>query len=254
MTNSPIIFEACCGSAEDAINAFRGGALRVELNSDLFHGGLTPSIGTLLTVKAETPELKVMCMVRPREGGFCYTDTEFSVMLSDAEALIRAGADGIVFGILHEDGTIDEARCKRMLDLIGGRVETVCHRAFDLTPDPYEALETLIRLGFDRLLTSGQKPTVPEGVTLIHKLILQAAGRIEIMPGAGITPENAPFCKEKTGAACLHAALHRIAYDRSASGNPAIYFGGAVYPPEDRFLLMNPGDIQGFVSIIKGEH
>lgn len=249
MTDIPL--EVCCGSAEDAIEAYRGGAGRAELCSDLFHGGLTPSMGTFLTVREQAPGMRVMCMLRPREGGFCYTETEFSVILSDAKAFLDAGADGVVFGVLHEDGTVDEARCKQVLDVVGGRCETVFHRAFDLTPDPRAALEQLIGLGFTRVLTSGQKPTVPEGVGLIRELILQADGRIQVMPGAGITPENAQWCKEMTGAGTVHAAMHRVSYDRSASGNPAIYFGGAVYPPEDRYLVTHRDDVKRFSDIVR---
>lgn len=251
MNQSSISFEACCGSAEDAIEAYRGGAMRAELCSDLFHGGLTPSMGTYRTVRAQAPDMRIMCMIRPREGGFFYSDTEYAVMLADAQAFLEAGTDGVVFGFLHEDGTVDEDRCRQMLHLVDGRCETVFHRAFDLTPDPGEALEQLIRLGFTRVLTSGQKPTVPEGVQLIRSLMEQAGDRIQVMPGAGITPENAKWCIQQTGAACIHAALHRTAYDRSAAGNPSIYFGGAVYPPEDRYLVMNSGDIAGFIHLSK---
>lgn len=129
-----ISFETCCGSAEDAIAAWKGGASRVELNSDLFHGGLTPSIGSLMVVKQQAPDLKVVCMVRPREGGFCYTDCEFDVMLADAKALLAHGADGIVFGILNENGTIDAKRCQKMLSVIGNK-EAIFHRAIDVVPN-----------------------------------------------------------------------------------------------------------------------
>lgn len=101
------LFEICCGSAEDAILAYRAGASRVELNSDLFHGGLTPTLGSLIAVKKAAPALEIMAMVRPREGGFCYTDTEYTVMKEDAQLMLEHGTDGIVFGFLHENGTVD---------------------------------------------------------------------------------------------------------------------------------------------------
>lgn len=164
-----ILFEACCGSAEDALAAWKGGADRVELNSDLFHGGLTPTLGALRYVKRQAPDLKVMCMVRPREGGFCYTEAEFRVMLEDARLFLEHGADGIVFGFLKEDGTIDADRCQRMLAVIGEH-ESVFHRAIDVVPDVMAALDTLIGLGVTRVLTSGQKPTVPEGIFTIKKM------------------------------------------------------------------------------------
>lgn len=241
-----ILFEACCGSAEDALAAWKGGADRVELNSDLFHGGLTPTLGALRYVKRQAPDLKVMCMVRPREGGFCYTETEFQVMLEDARLFLEHGADGIVFGFLKEDATIDVDRCRRMLAVIGEH-ESVFHRAIDVVPDVMAALDTLIGLGVTRVLTSGQKPTVPEGIFTIKAMIEHAKGRIEILPGCGITPENAQWVREMTGAAMMHAAMHRTAYDRSTAGNPAIYFGGAVYPPEDRYSVTHPEDVAAFV-------
>lgn len=243
----PVYLEVCCGSAADAIAAYQGGANRVELNSDLFHGGLTPTLGALRTVKRHAPELKVMCMVRPREGGFCYTDTEYETMLEDARIFVENGADGIVFGFLREDGTVDAARCREMLAAIGDR-ESVFHRAIDVVPDVMAALDTLIDLGVTRVLTSGQRPTVPEGAETIRAMIAHAGGRIQILPGGGITPENAAWCREVIGTDTLHAAMHRTAYDRSTLGNPAIYFGGAVYPPEDRYAVTHPEDVASFLQ------
>lgn len=243
-----VLFELCCGSAADVIAAQQGGAQRVELNSAMFLGGLTPTLGSLLEAKANT-SIPIMCMVRPREGGFCYTQTEFAVMLRDARLLLQHGADGIVFGVLHPDGTVDKERCRQMLQVIGGR-PAVFHRAIDVTPDPLAALEDIIQLGFARVLTSGQAPTVPQGVEVIKKMIAHAAGRIEILPGGGIELHNAAWVAQKTGASMLHAMVHRTAFDKSTAGNPAIYFGGAAYPPEDRYLEADPRDINAFIGEI----
>ncbi len=247
--NRPILFEVCCGSADDVEAAYAGGADRVELNSDLFHGGLTPSVGTLIHAKRIAP-FPIMCMVRPREGGFRYTENEFAVMLEDAARLIAHGADGIVFGFLHPDGTVDEARCRKMLDVIGEK-QRVFHRAIDVTPDPFRALDTLIGLGVTRVLTSGQAPTVPQGVAMIRKMIDHARGRIEILPGAGIDPANAAWVAEQTGATMLHAAMLKTAYDKSAAGNPSIFFGGAVYPPEDRYLTGDQAGVEAFRAALR---
>ena len=247
-----IALEICCGSAADAIAAWEGGAKRVELNSDLFHGGLTPTPGALRVVKRAAPDLQVMCMVRPREGGFCYTETEYAVMLEDARLLLDSGADGIVFGFLRPDGTVDAERCRAMLAVIGDR-QSVFHRAIDVVPDPMAALDILIELGVDRVLTSGQKPTVPEGMETLRAMIAHAAGRIQILPGGGITPENAARCRDALGVPAVHVAVHRTAYDRSAMGNPAIYFGGAVYPPEDRYALTHPDDVAALAASLGGE-
>ena len=246
MTNQ-ILFEVCCGSTADALAAYHGGASRVELNSDLFHGGLTPTLGSLRTVKKHAPDLKVMCMVRPREGGFHYSDLEFETMLEDTEIFLENGADGIVFGFLREDGTVDEGRVKAMLEVIGDH-ESVFHRAIDVVPDWKAAMDVLMELGVTRILTSGQKPTVPEGIFTIKEMIDYAAGRIQVLPGAGITPENAQWVRQMTGTTMMHAALSRTVYDRSTMGNPSIYFGGCVYPPEDRYSETAAEDIANFVA------
>ena len=246
MTNS-ILFEVCCGSTADALAAYHGGADRVELNSDMFHGGLTPTLGSLRTVKKHAPDLKVMCMVRPREGGFYYGRMEFETMLEDASLFLENGADGIVFGFLHEDGTVDKERVQAMLEVIGDH-ESVFHRAIDVTPDWKAAMDALIELGVTRILTSGQKPTVPEGIFTIKEMMEYAAGRIQVLPGAGITPENAQWVRQMTGTTMMHAALSRTIYDRSAMGNPSIYFGGCVYPPEDRYSETAAEDVANFVT------
>ena len=142
-----IRIEVCCGSADDVIEAFHAGADRVELNSDLFHGGLTPTVGSLRVAKRETG-MPIMTMVRPREGGFCYTPAEFAVCREDARVLLENGADGLVFGFLHEDGTIDRERTRILAEtaLEAGK-EAVFHRAIDVVPDWKRALDSLIRLG-----------------------------------------------------------------------------------------------------------
>src|SRR5215469_11620229 len=157
-----ILLEICCGSIDDAIESEKGGADRVELCSALFLGGLTPSIGTIQEAKQRL-KIPIIVMVRPRGGGFCYTDAEFATMERDTAAAIEAGADGIVFGILTNDGKLDRQRVQRIRKLIGNK-QAVFHRAFDVTPDPYAALEELIDLGIIRVLTSGQKDTVPQGI------------------------------------------------------------------------------------------
>jgi len=242
----PLVFEVCCGSAEDAIEAYKGGCQRVELNSNLFHGGLTPTVGSLIVAKRHT-DIPIMCMVRPREGGFCYTDVEFEVMLDDAKKLLENGADGIVFGFLHEDGTVDRERCAKMMEVIGDK-QSVFHRAIDVVPDVYAALDTLIELGVNRVLTSGQMPSVPQGIPTIKKMIEYAAGRIEILPGAGITAQNAAWCREQLGVDQMHAAVHRVAYDVSCQNNTSIFFGGCIYPPEDRYKVVDCGGVANFYA------
>ena len=158
-----ITFEVCAGSYQDCLAAEKGGADRVELNSALSVGGLTPSLISLMRAKKET-SLKIVCMVRPRAGGFCYDETEAQLMLEEAELLLEHGADGIAFGFLKADRTVDAEKTKKMVELIhvkGG--EAVFHRAFDVTPEPAKAIETMIDCGVDRLLTSGQQAKALEG-------------------------------------------------------------------------------------------
>lgn len=227
------LLEICCGSADDVIEAARGGADRVELNSNLFQGGLTPSIGTLEVVKRHV-KIPVMTMVRPRAGGFCYTDIEYETAKADAKALLSHGADGLVFGFLLPDGTIDEKRTKEMVEIASG-APCVFHRAIDVVPDWKHALETLIRLGITRVLTSGQESDVFFALDTIAEMIRFAGNAIEILPGAGITLKNARRVVEATGCKQIHLARHRTLPDTSVQNNRSIYYGGALYPPEDRF-------------------
>ncbi len=249
--NKKILLEVCCGSADDVVQAHLGGADRVELNSSLFHGGLTPSLGSLKIAKERTP-LPVIAMLRPRQGGFCYTEAEFAVALADAREMVRAGADGLVFGFLHPDGTIDEARCQKVIDIAreAGKA-AVFHRAIDVTPDWKRALDTLIRLGVDRVLTSGQEPDVFFALDTIREMIQYAGDAIEILPGAGVTLRNAAKIAEYTGARQLHIARHKLQTDASTANNRDIYFGGALYPPEDRYGLIDSAYIHAVTQALK---
>jgi copper homeostasis protein len=230
-----ILLEICCGSAEDAIEAAAGGADRVELCSALFLGGLTPSLGSLVEVKQRT-QIPVIAMNRPRQAGFRYSPTEFAVMERDAELLLEHGADGIVFGILNADGTVDVKRTRMLRERIGAR-QAVFHRAFDVTPDPFRALEELIDLGITRVLTSGQKNAATDGVALILKLIEKAAGRIEVLPGAGLNADNIRQFVVQTRCDQVHMTTFKTQRDTSPLGNSAIYFGSPGGPPEAEFLM-----------------
>ena len=225
-----LTFEVCVDSAEAAIAAQEGGAHRVELCSDLIEGGLTPSHGTL-RVARQRLRIAVMAMVRPRGGDFCYSETEFAVMREDLLAAKAAGADGVVFGILNPDGTVDRERTAELAGL-ARPLPVTFHRAFDVTRDPFEALDTLVALGVDRVLTSGQEPTVLEGLDLVVKLVEGAAGRIVVMPGGGITARNAGPIARASGARELHFASLEPRDGRMAYRNPRVFMGGTLRPPE----------------------
>jgi copper homeostasis protein len=230
-----VLLEICCGSIDDAIEAEKGGADRVELCSALFLGGLTPSVGTIQEAKRRL-KIPIMVMVRPRGGGFAYSEAEFASMERDAEAAVGNGADGVVFGVLQSDGAIDIPRCRRIRQLIGKR-QAVFHRAFDVTPDPFEALEQLVDLGITRVLTSGQKDSVPEGVELIKKLTERAGDRIEVLPGGGIQAWNMKEVVERIGCRQVHLTAWSTVFDTSTRTRPGVTFGGALYPPEDRYQV-----------------
>lgn len=245
---SSVLIEVCCGSADDVIQAKLAGADRVELNSDLFHGGLTPTIGSFRVAKRETG-LPIMTMIRPREGGFCYTAAEFSVCMEDAKALLTAGADGLVFGCLHEDGRIDLERTRALTQLaLDAGKEAVFHRAIDVVPDWREAIDQLAALSVTRILTSGQEPDVFYGTDTVREMIAYARGRVQILPGAGITLKNVARIVQETGADQIHVAAHRTMFDRSVENNRAIYYGGCLYPPEDRFSMIDREAIRGIAD------
>lgn len=231
-----ILVEVCCGSVDDALEAQRGGADRVELNTSLMYGGLTPSAGSIIEAKRRLA-IPVMVMIRPRGGGFCYTDVEMGVMEQDVQMALQCGADGIVFGILKEDGTIDEERCRRIIGLAQGK-DAVFHRAFDVVPDPFRALEQLIALGVKRILTMGQQNSLFEGAALVKKLIGRAAGRIEILPGGWQTYQMSEMIRD-IGCDQIHIASYIEKKDPSALARPHVYFGAALRPPEDRYELVD---------------
>ena len=242
--------EICCGSCEDAVIAAENGADRIELNSAMFLGGLTPSLGSFLAAK-ERLNIPIMVMIRPREAGFCYSGYELEAMRRDAEIFLDNGADGLVFGFLHADGTLDEARMSEFAALCGKRGKTaVCHRAFDVTPDPFAALERLISIGVDRVLTSGQTPAAPDGAALIRELIKKASGKIEVLPGAGLNASNIARFVEFTGAKQVHLAAQRSVSETSTRSNPAIYFGGALYPREDAVFVADGGAIGAVKALL----
>jgi copper homeostasis protein len=232
-----ILVEICAGSLDDAAQAQAGGADRIELNSSLFQGGLTPSLGTLVEVKQRLT-IPVMCMIRPRGGGFCYTDNELAVIERDIELAVEHGAEGIVIGVLKDNGSIDLARTKLLVQRARG-CQTVFHRAFDVTPDPFVALEQLIDLGVTRILTSGQEETVYNGCRLIRELIERADGRIEILPGGGIDAYNLGDVLERTGTNQIHLALLKQYTDPSTLGRSHIYYGGHLRPAEEHFEMID---------------
>jgi copper homeostasis protein len=245
-----VLLEICVASVEDAVNAAVGGADRLELNAALSLGGLTPSLGTLIEIKQRVV-LPVMVMVRPRSGGFCYDEADFAVMRRDVDLFLAHGADGIVFGVLHQDGSVDQSRCEQLLQQ-AGKVETVFHRAFDVTPEPLAALGQLMTLGFRRVMTSGQQESAYNGAVLIAELICQSAGRIEVLPAGGINRFTVADVVARTKCQQVHASLRRSVVDQSTSRRPQVSFGGALRPQEDRYDATNREAVSELRELVKG--
>ncbi len=201
------ILEICAGSVESAIAARDGGAARIELCAALEIGGTTPSAG-LIAEARKIEGIVLNVIIRPRGGDFLYNEHEADCMEQDIRTCRQLGADGVVIGALTADGDIDTALCKRLIDAAKGMSITF-HRAFDMCRDPKRALEELIAIGCDRVLTSGQAATAEAGLPLLKELVQQAAGRISIMPGCGVNSGNAARILQATGAVEIHASARK---------------------------------------------
>lgn len=225
--------EICCTSVADVQEAFYGGAIRVELCSAISCGGVTPScsliseaVKTSMSLAEEqggSDRIRVNVLIRPREGNFCYNASEVRTMLSDIVNCREMGVDGVVIGALTSDGDIDMDICERLVEAAEGMSVTF-HRAFDLCRNPQQALEQIISLGCDRLLTSGQKPKALDGSELISRLVRQAGGRIIVMPGSGINPHNIAEIERITGAEEFHSTARGAVPDVSGRIVPELGF------------------------------
>jgi copper homeostasis protein len=226
------VFEICIDSVAGVKAAVEAGAARVELCAALIEGGLTPSAGMIgRAVAVADGRLKVHVIIRPRGGDFLYNEDEFAAMRGDIDAAKAAGAAGVVIGLLDSEARIDEARTAALI-AAARPLSVTFHRAFDVSRDPFASLDALIRLGADRLLTSGQEPGVVEGAPLIRRLISHAEGRIVVMPGGDITPRNAARIAADTGAEEFHFAAFASEPSGMAWRNEAVFMGGALRPPE----------------------
>jgi copper homeostasis protein len=200
--------EICAASLPSALAAQAGGAHRIELCQSLEQGGITPSYGLIRQVLAQV-SLPVFGLIRPRPGGFVYSPDELAIMRDDIAACRELGCAGVVLGVLDAAGRVDMTACQELIGLAGDMAVTF-HRAFDACPDQPQALEDVIALGCQRLLTSGGQPTAEAGQNQLAALVTQAAGRIQIMPGAGITASNVRALAAHTGAQEFHASAKRL--------------------------------------------
>lgn len=245
-----MIVEVCCGSYYDAKQAFLGGADRVELNSALHLGGLTPSVANLILSKRYT-SLKVIAMVRPRAGGFCYNEEDFQAMEMDTLLMLENGADGIAFGCLTEDGELDIEKNKKLIHMIKQKKkEAVFHRAFDCVKDPYKAIETLIELGVNRVLTSGLQAKAVDGKDLLKDLQEKYGHKIQILAGSGLNADNAKEFLEYTGIQQIHSSCKDWKNDPTTSGEHVTY-SYANAPHENDYDVVSKELCEKLVAIVK---
>ncbi|MEO8772945.1 MAG: copper homeostasis protein CutC [Gelidibacter sp.] len=180
--------EICASNYQSAINAQNAGAHRIELCSELAVGGITPSYG-LIKHSLQNLTIPVFILIRPRSGNFTYSDAEFEIMKQDIIICKESGCKGIVSGVLNPDNTIDIVRTQELIELTKPMAFTF-HRAFDWTPNPFEALKTLMALKADRILTSGQASTAEKGILILNQLKELADDALSILPGSGINQKN----------------------------------------------------------------
>ncbi len=219
--SSEVTFEVCTENVAGVRAAEAAGAHRVELCSALAEGGVTPSLGLFRQARA-CSQLPVHVLVRPRAGDFCYTDLELAVMLDDLELFRAAGADGLVFGTLNRDGTLNLPQMKELL-AAADPLPVTFHRAFDVCREPLEVLEQLIALGVTRVLTSGGQPDALAGVPLLRRLGEQAAGRLVVMAGGGVRSHNAARIVRESGVSELHFSAQgpvQTSFSTFAFGSP----------------------------------
>lgn len=201
--------EVCADSIQSCIEAQQGGAYRIELCDNLVEGGITPSLSKIILARLAL-DIQLNAIIRPRGGDFCYTDIEFEAMKFDIHHCGKNGCNGVALGILNSDGSIDKIRNKILIDLAHQyNMNVTFHRAFDRSANLFQALEDIIDLGCDRILTSGGEKTAPKGMEIIKSLINQSDNRIIIMPGSGITPGNIAKLVKSTGLKEFHGTFRK---------------------------------------------
>lgn len=201
------LLEVAANSVASALAAQEGGAGRVELCAALELGGVTPSYAEIATAR-DRLAIPLYVLIRPRGGDFLYNDFECEVMLRDVEACVALGCDGVVLGVLDAEGRVDQARCRALVGA-AGRLGVTFHRAFDMVADQAQALEAVIGLGCERVLSSGARASAIEGAAALRALVEQATGRVVVMPGAGVHAGNIAALAQATGATEFHASAKR---------------------------------------------
>jgi copper homeostasis protein len=243
--------EICVDSVEGALAAQRGGADRVELCDNLMEGGTTPSAGTIKLAR-KLLTIGIQVIIRPRAGDFLYSDVEMDVMREDIRVAKQLRADGVVIGCLTAAGDIDVPRTRELIEL-ARPLNVTFHRAFDMCREPRQALEDLVSLGVDRVLTSGQEASCLEGLDLLAELNRQAAARIIVLPGGGITPRNVRRIVEATGVSEVHLSARSSVESRMEFRNPRVFMGGTLRPPEFSWKTTDERAVRSIVESLSAQ-
>jgi copper homeostasis protein len=237
-----MVVEIVVYNFESAMKAQEGGADRIELCDNPGQGGTTPSAGMIELVR-QNVSIDLFVMIRPRGGDFCYSNYEFHLMKRDLSQCQRSSVDGVVLGILNPDGTLDRKRCQELIQR-ARPLKVTCHRAFDMTRDPFEALEDCIAAGFDRILTSGLQTQAINGVNLIGQLVRKAGGRIAIMAGSGVNEETVEKIVSDSGVREIHFSATGYRDSVMQHKNPALGGMGAQQGDEYRVRTVDPQRIK----------
>ena len=237
------VIENCANGAESALRAQEGGADRVELCAGIPEGGTTPSAGEIVKARQLLTDTRLHVIIRPRGGDFCYTPDELDIMAYDIGVARKVGADGVVMGVLRPDGTVNIEAMRRLMDAAQGMSVTF-HRAFDVCRNPFEAMEEIIGLGCDRILSSGQEPTAEKGMALLGQLNGRAAGRIIIMPGCGVNAGNIVRIARATGCGEFHFSGRSEVASAMRYRNPRVSMSGTEGSDEYGRLLTDPAKIR----------
>ncbi|QPH39830.1 copper homeostasis protein CutC [Pedobacter endophyticus] len=244
------VLEICGNSFESALAAQHGGAKRVELCDNLAEGGTTPSYSQIALSKQKL-NIAIWPIIRPRGGDFLYSEIEFSLMKEDIAICKSLNCDGVVIGILQADGTIDKKRCAELIEL-AKPLPVAFHRAFDMSNDMEKSLEDLIDLGIVRVLSSGGAASAIDGADVLAKLVKQAAGRIVIMPGAGINEHNISTLISKTGATDFHASAKTFVQSKMQYRNPTTKMGSI--EDEYRYELTSVEKVKALTAQLAIKH
>ena len=241
--------EVCANSLESAINAQKGGAHRVELCANLYEGGTTPSPGEI-SLARELLQIELNVLIRPRGGDFLYSEDELEIIRRDIQYCKNTGVDGVVFGFLKADGSIDTKLTAELCQL-ARPMSVTFHRAFDMSKNHEQALEELVKTGVDRVLSSGAANKAVEGVKLLHQLVEQAGDRIVVMPGSGINANTILEIIHKTGAKEYHVSERQLVSGKMTFKRQGIFMGGLLQIPEYEKRVIDAAGIKKIMRLVR---